>query len=238
LLEVPQPTKGLTTKLQAEILSEADVESTVETPRVEEERAPIRIEPREPRPQQPAAAPPEGAPGSEPLAPREVLFSREQDEGTHESTELEGASLLSIVRQMVVQPTVVKPVRQEEARMGTGRSRHRGQPDPSSNGRAPKLMPVTTSEAQPAPEEKKGTSPRLTVLEPRVESVPAFSEARQAETTTVKVTIGRLEIRATPATPAAPDKPRPRPALMSLEDYLSEREAADPSSRALGARRA
>ena len=72
--------------------------------------------------------------------------------------------------------------------------------------------------------EKKGDS---VVLQPRVTRVePGPFPARRQETApapTIQVTIGRIEVRATPP-PAQPPRPRPSaPSALSLEDYLRQR---------------
>jgi hypothetical protein len=57
---------------------------------------------------------------------------------------------------------------------------------------------------------------------PPVTGERAGGEAIQENTTTIQVTIGRIEVRATPP-PAAPARKRTRPAGKSLDDYLEQR---------------
>lgn len=66
--------------------------------------------------------------------------------------------------------------------------------------------------------------PATLTIEPRVTPAPRVEIITQAEPTpTIQVTIGRIEVRATPP-PAKPDKPSraPTPAL-SLDEYLRQR---------------
>ena len=97
----------------------------------------------------------------------------------------------------------------------------------------PVVSPLSHPERQPAA--IAGNEPLTPALQPRPVSPvpprlnpvsqPAFGESsnlRAAEVPTIQVTIGRIEIRATP--PAAPvPKPRPASPTLSLDDYLRQR---------------
>ncbi len=95
------------------------------------------------------------------------------------------------------------------------------------------VSPLSHPERQPAA--IAGNEPLTPALQPRPVSPvpprlnpvsqPAFGESsnlRAAEAPTIQVTIGRIEVRATP--PAAPvPKPRPASPTLSLDDYLRQR---------------
>ncbi|BAZ37706.1 hypothetical protein NIES4101_36290 [Calothrix sp. NIES-4101] len=77
------------------------------------------------------------------------------------------------------------------------------------------LSPIPTQTLIPPPQ----ITPQVSVVK-KLQPVPEKTET----TPTINVTIGRIEIRATTTTPASPStKPREKPAVMSLEEYLRQR---------------
>ncbi len=102
----------------------------------------------------------------------------------------------------------------------------KARPSHSGNGQAPQLV-------HPRPEPPPAqASPATIVAAPEVipylEPVaPPRSQTPAPEAgPSVQVTIGRVEVRATPA-PAAPKKTRSRPPVMSLDEYLRQRSGGD-----------
>jgi len=78
------------------------------------------------------------------------------------------------------------------------------------------------SQHQPAPVVAR---PQVTHV-PRAEPAapPATKEAPAPEAApTIQVTIGRVEVRATPPPAPAPQRPRAKPPVMSLDEYLRQR---------------
>jgi hypothetical protein len=92
----------------------------------------------------------------------------------------------------------------------------------------PPDRPSQAEAAKTAPPEDRQPSkrdPASTVLQPKITVVePAPSPARrEAPAPTIQVTIGRIEVRATPAA-KAPVRERPAaPSSLSLEEYLRQR---------------
>lgn len=87
-----------------------------------------------------------------------------------------------------------------------------------------RVVPVDQNRPEPAPMPEVRASgivarPRVA---PFVEPPPARPEPAERAEPTVKVTIGRVELRATPP-PAVPRRPRRRSAVMGLEEYLRRR---------------
>jgi hypothetical protein len=65
--------------------------------------------------------------------------------------------------------------------------------------------------------------PQISPLPEHVTPAPS-AMPESAPAPTIQVTIGRVEVRATPAT-VSPRKPVAGPAVMSLEEYLRQRSA-------------
>jgi len=117
---------------------------------------------------------------------------------------------------------------------------------PGENERtAPRVTSITLTDAAP-PNPGTGDSPRTEVTfapatkvqpRPRPEiSTAQFSRNRrsQAEAApTIQVTIGRIEVRATP-TPTQSPAERTAPAVMSLEEYLRQRNAQATNAHVAG----
>lgn len=78
------------------------------------------------------------------------------------------------------------------------------------------------SQHQPAPVVAR---PQVTHAPPAEQAAPpATKEAStQAAAPTIQVTIGRVEVRATPLPAPAPKRPRAKPPVMSLDEYLRQR---------------
>jgi hypothetical protein len=79
---------------------------------------------------------------------------------------------------------------------------------------------IPSKDRQPSKRDPASTvlQPKITVVEP--EPSPA---RREAPAPTIQVTIGRIEVRATPAA-KAPVRERPAaPSSLSLEEYLRQR---------------
>lgn len=100
---------------------------------------------------------------------------------------------------------------------------------------SPVVSPVGYPERQPAaiagnepltpaiqPRPVSPAQPRINPASPSAFGEPSNPRARGAEAPTIQVTIGRIEVRATPP-PAPVPKPRPASPTMSLDDYLRQR---------------
>jgi hypothetical protein len=100
----------------------------------------------------------------------------------------------------------------------------------ATHARQPVVMPSTQAVAPQAGQvlEPLRGSPPKTSLQPAV-TVTRLAppvEPTQPTPPTIHVTIGRIEVRTTPASPAP--RQRPAPAVMSLDDYLKRREGERP----------
>lgn len=127
-------------------------------------------------------------------------------------------SLPSMVRQMVQQSAAPDSLRPPDQR-----------PLPESTaGTAPMeaqavamareiIRPRAVERPARRSSERLSAPPRLTP-----HSDPLFLPATSSPPPSIRVSIGRIEIRAT-TDAAAPEKQRPKPAVMSLEDYLAQR---------------
>ena len=139
------------------------------------------------------------------------------------------ASLPSMVRQMVLQ-TVAREVAASAARRPSPRSTAGTMPAAAPTGATAAAHEMLRPQAEllaPEPLERPAPPPRLT---PRVERAPVFppAPAPPSSAPSIRVTIGRVEIRATTdAAGSAPARPRPQPALMSLDAYLAQRGAGE-----------
>lgn len=101
-----------------------------------------------------------------------------------------------------------------------------------SQSAADRQRAASPESAAPSPDQ--APTPRLStavVVRPQIAAIPIAEPARPtpfapgsaAETTpTIQVTIGRVEVRAVPP-PPAPQKTRPRPPVMTLDEYLRQR---------------
>lgn len=104
-------------------------------------------------------------------------------------------------------------------------------PVPSTPAPVPNPAPVETRTPPPAPAPSRQAERRPLVLQARLHRAPApapehsrrSAPAEPAETV-VRVTIGRIEVRAVTEQPqpAAPSR-RPSPPAMTLDDYLRDR---------------
>ncbi len=96
-------------------------------------------------------------------------------------------------------------------------------PAPQPPAASQSLKPVDSAAAPGMPQR---VVPQQVRLAPRPLSLPPVApaaSARPSAAPTIQVTIGRIEVRATPPAPATPRKAPPKPAAMSLEDYLKQR---------------
>lgn len=91
----------------------------------------------------------------------------------------------------------------------------------------PSSPPVAPNDGRQVSEPVRESSPK-TILQPAitVSRLAPPVEPPQPASPTIHVTIGRIEVRATPPPPAS--KQRPAPAVMSLDDYLKQRERERP----------
>lgn len=105
-------------------------------------------------------------------------------------------------------------------------------PVESSPARQPPApQPLAPQSLKPADSAAAPGMPQVVVphqvrLAPRPVSLPPIAPAASAKPSaapTIQVTIGRIEVRATPPAPATPRKAPSKPAAMSLEDYLKQR---------------
>ncbi len=159
----------------------------------------VEMEPLTPRRTRPVVDQPE-----EPQAPRRPLF-----EPTVQKTVLEPATQPIVIERIVetvTQPGAAQP--QISARRDDRNDRARYEP----------LMP---------PPEPEGLSQDLAA---RPSALPEVRDRSLAEPPmapeappTIQVTIGRVEVRATPAPARKKKKARPQPTVMSLDDYLKQR---------------
>jgi len=104
----------------------------------------------------------------------------------------------------VLLPTTIKPAAQEPASQST--------PVPFPLSPA---LPTASPAPVPPTQELHPVTPPLPDLSPRrapAEPIP-----------TINVSIGRIEVRATPSPAAPPRKPAPAPRVMSLDEYLQSR---------------
>jgi hypothetical protein len=97
----------------------------------------------------------------------------------------------------------------------------------TGSNRGPAAAPgIVPAPALPAPERMETSLAR----EQR-ENRLFLAEAAPAPAPTIHVTIGRIEIRATPAAPAPARPAAPRPPGMSLDDYLRRRDGDGRAAR-------
>lgn len=129
-------------------------------------------------------------------------------------------SLPSIVRQMVFQPVVHELEREPASEQQA--------PPAFPAGTAPEMAPPVVA-LQPLPERSRRAEAPPPLLKPSADQVPAFPELPPQAPPTIRITIGRVEVRAVASEASAPAKPRPQPALMSLDDYLTQRTNGDGS---------
>ena len=97
-------------------------------------------------------------------------------------------------------------------------------PAPQPPAAAP--QPLKPADSAAAPGTPQVVVPQQVRLAPRPVSLPFVApaaSARPSAAPTIQVTIGRIEVRATPPTPATPRKASAKPAAMSLEEYLKQR---------------
>lgn len=89
---------------------------------------------------------------------------------------------------------------------------------------------LSNTEKYPTPEEIPPNQSQALIKPAQV--TPKISVIKQSQPTpektettpTINVTIGRIEVRATtPATASKPAKPKQKPAVMSLDEYLRQR---------------
>jgi hypothetical protein len=98
--------------------------------------------------------------------------------------------------------------------------------------------PVSPRSALPEPQSSENTTPGTVIVRPIIKSVPESRLSERGESTvprsptplvastTVQVSIGRIEVRATPSTPATPVPQKVTPARsLSLEQYLHSASA-------------
>ena len=158
----------------------------------------------------------------DPLEARRSEPSPEWPESAR-SAEWEAGSLPSLVRQMILQPIRREEVREHVVERIPGL---REVPLEASLRSEFATGPARETEsppdaARPAPERphpRITSSPRLV---PRVERLPP-PEAAALAAPAIHVTIGRIEVRAI-SDAAAAERPRPRPAVPSLDEYLAPR---------------
>lgn len=137
-------------------------------------------------------------------------------------------------------PPVAPPSQpRERAELGTRTEESpatlpRQPPSPLKPARSSALSPRTRPEAPEEPRPPRLPSRRQAqgpqgARDARAASPAPAPQATPHETTTVRITIGRIEVRATGASPAPAPRPTPRsePA-MSLEAYLKRRGGGDP----------
>jgi hypothetical protein len=143
------------------------------------------------------------------------------------------ASLSSLVRQMVLRPVAPDiggaiaprgPSRPEPDRAtAEGRAAVVGvPPDLASWQAADRAAPAE----QPTPAERRGSPPALTPFDWRALAVPAASPSPTTPPT-IRVTIGRVEVRAETGTAPSAARPRPAAATMSLDAYLTGRDEGE-----------
>lgn len=128
-----------------------------------------------------------------------------------------------------VHPAIVPAKRETPLPLSPPRA---GRAEPERVAR-PAERPSSSAEprpASPAALVPKPAPPARIVVEPRVAlaplmppAVPAPIRSTEVPAPTIQVTIGRIEVRATPP-PAQPSRPRPpAPSAVSLEEYLRRR---------------
>lgn len=83
--------------------------------------------------------------------------------------------------------------------------------------------PADSAAAPGMPQRVVPQQTRLALRPVSLPPVAPAASARPSVAPTIQVTIGRIEVRATPPAPATPRKAPPKPAAMSLEDYLKQR---------------
>jgi hypothetical protein len=193
---------------------------------------PVRRAPQEPAPSQPDLIP---APAADETGATPPPSAIEQ----HRRSVLEPA-ITRIVVERVAAPAEPRP---PAARDETGTTPNHS---PTESQRQPKLaiqrvaVERTAMPAEPRPpaiahsesppvQPTRPSAPATTAVEPRVTPYVKPSARARAEPAatpkpapTIQVTIGRIEVRATPP-PAPPQKQRSAPPVMSLDEYLRQR---------------
>ena len=101
-------------------------------------------------------------------------------------------------------------------------------PVPTPPAAQPSAVPASLKpvDSVAAPGTPQVVVPQPIRLAPRPVSLPPIAPAASARPSagpTIQVTIGRIEVRATSPSPATPKKAPPKPAAMSLEEYLKQR---------------
>jgi hypothetical protein len=141
-----------------------------------------------------------------------------------ERSEAPSPSLSSMVRQMVLQPVVrtdiYKPTIERPTALGVA------DPAPLAPALPPESIPETPRPAaplRPLPDASRRNALPVPILKPIATDVPVFPVVPPTPTPTIHVTIGRIEVRATTNAAPAAQKPRAEPAMMSLDDYLTQR---------------
>jgi hypothetical protein len=139
------------------------------------------------------------------------------------ATEQESRAALEPVAPQIVIERIVAPAApalRVEDRFARRRTAWRDE-EPEAEGKSSRSPSIV---APLSPDKRPG--PAAVVAQPRVEPAQRIEPppAAPAEPTpTIQVTIGRVEIRATSPPVPAPKKQRPKPAVMSLDEYLRQR---------------
>ena len=94
---------------------------------------------------------------------------------------------------------------------------------PAAPGRSELLPSQTPRSARPA---MVVVQPQVTRYLRQTTPAPAEAAARPEPTSTIQVTIGRIEVRATPPPAKPPSEKRSAPPVMSLDEYLRRRAKA------------
>jgi hypothetical protein len=96
-------------------------------------------------------------------------------------------------------------------------------PAPQPPAAPPSLKPADSVAAPGTPQAIVPQQVRLAPSPISLPSVAPAASARPLAGPTIQITIGRIEVRATPPSPATPKKVSSKPVAMSLEEYLKQR---------------
>jgi hypothetical protein len=122
---------------------------------------------------------------------------------------------------MVLQPFRIEEIRERlaERTPGTREASVEAALRSESGGAVVRETKAPPDAARPAPGRRQASGTSRPALVPRIERLPPLDGPAPA-TPSIHVTIGRVEVRAV-STADAPEPPRLRPTVTSLDEYLA-----------------